>query len=80
VGLPGFILLILWLLFQGPVIDRMIMGGLPAGTTEGLETGPLQLILAEIKSISRGQVFGTPRNGRSRRPSVTCRSMPPPGG
>jgi phosphate transport system permease protein len=60
VGLPGFILLILWLLFQGPVIDRMIMGGLPAGTTEGLETGPLQLILAEIKSISRGQVFGTP--------------------
>lgn len=60
VGLPGFILLILWLLFQGPVIDRMIMGGLPAGTTEGLETGPLQLILAEIKSISRGQIFGTP--------------------
>jgi phosphate transport system permease protein len=60
VGLPGFILLILWLLFQGPVIDRMIMGGLPAGSTEGLETGPLQLILAEIKSISRGQIFGTP--------------------
>ncbi len=60
VGLPGFILLILWLLFQGPVIDRMIMAGLPAGTTEGLDTGALQLILAEIKSISRGQIFGTP--------------------
>ena len=60
VGLPGFILLLFWLLFQGPIIDRMIMGGLPAGTTEGLDTGPLQLILAEIKSISRGQIFGTP--------------------
>jgi phosphate transport system permease protein len=60
VGLPGFVLLILWLLFQGPVIDRMIMGGLPAGTTEGLDIGAVQLILAEIKSISRGQIFGTP--------------------
>jgi phosphate transport system permease protein len=60
IGLPGVVLLIFWLMFQGPVIDRMIMGGLPAGTVDGLDTGPLQLILAEIKSISRGQIFGTP--------------------
>ncbi|HMO08842.1 MAG TPA: phosphate ABC transporter permease subunit PstC [Paracoccaceae bacterium] len=60
VFLPGFVLMLLWLLFQGSVIDRLVMGSLPPGTTEGLETGPFQLLLAEIKSISRGQVFGQP--------------------
>ncbi|HEX9857201.1 MAG TPA: phosphate ABC transporter permease subunit PstC, partial [Paracoccaceae bacterium] len=58
--LPGFVFLLLWILFQGPVIDRMVMAGLPAGSTEGLDTGAINLVLAEIKSLSRGQIFGTP--------------------
>ena len=62
VFLPGFVVAILWLLFQGSVIDRMVMGALPPGTTEGLETGPYQLLLVEIKSIARGQVFGQPED------------------
>ena len=60
IGLPGFVLIILWLLFQGSVIDRMVMGGLPSGVLDGLDSGAVQLVLAEIKSIARGQAFGTP--------------------
>lgn len=36
------------------------MARLPDGTTDGLGTGQVQLILAEIKSISRGSIFGSP--------------------
>ncbi len=60
VGLPGFFLLILWLLLQGPVIDRSVMGGLPPGTLDGVEPGAVSLVLAEIKSIAAGQIFGDP--------------------
>ncbi|MGQ0564087.1 MAG: phosphate ABC transporter permease subunit PstC [Gemmobacter sp.] len=60
IGLPGFILIILWLLFQGPMIDRSVMAGLPAGSLDGLEPGAVSLVLAEIQSIARSQVFGTP--------------------
>jgi phosphate transport system permease protein len=60
IGLPGLILIILWLLMQGPIIESRVMGNLPAGTLDGLDAGAVQLILAEIKSIAAGQVFGTP--------------------
>ena len=57
---PVFVFLLVWLVVQGPVINRLIMAGLPTGTLDGLGTGAVQLILAEITSISRGTVFGTP--------------------
>jgi phosphate transport system permease protein len=60
VGLPGMALLLVWLVAQGPVIDRAVMAGLPAGSLAGLDAGETALVLAEIKSIARGQVFGTP--------------------
>lgn len=60
VALPGFVLLLLWIILQGPVVDRMVLAGLPAGTTEGLDAGAKALALTEIKSLARGQVFGTP--------------------
>jgi phosphate transport system permease protein len=60
VGLPGFVLILVWLTLQGSVIDRSVMAGLPAGSLDGLEPGAVSLILAEIQSIARGQVFGTP--------------------
>ncbi|MEI4262945.1 phosphate ABC transporter permease subunit PstC [Roseovarius sp. D0-M9] len=59
---PVFVFLLAWLVFQGPVIDRIVMASLPSGTLDGLGTGEVQLILAEIKSISRGTVFGTPED------------------
>src|SRR6056297_1153783 len=60
VAVPVLVLLLVWLVLQGAVIDRLTMAGLPEGTLEGLDTGAVQLILAEIKSISGGRIFGTP--------------------
>jgi len=60
VGLPVLVLLIVWLLAQGPVIDRMVMNGLPPGVLDGMDGGQRQLVLTEISSVARGQVFGEP--------------------
>ena len=59
---PVFVLTIVWLTLQGSVVDNIVMGGLPNGVVDGLGTGQRQLILAEIRSLSRGQTFGTPED------------------
>ncbi|HRO13778.1 MAG TPA: phosphate ABC transporter permease subunit PstC [Paracoccus sp. (in: a-proteobacteria)] len=60
IAVPAAILILLWLILQGPVIDRLVMGGLPAGTVEAMDGGARQLTLAEIHSIAGGRIFGTP--------------------
>lgn len=60
VFVPAFLFLLVWILFQGSVVEGVVMGRLPPGTLDGLETGAVQLILAEIKSLAGGRVFGTP--------------------
>jgi phosphate transport system permease protein len=60
VGLPGLIVILGWLMLQPTIIEGSVMAGLPAGSLDGLDTGGVSLILAEIKSLSVGQVFGTP--------------------
>lgn len=59
---PVLTVILFWLVLEGPVVDRMVMSGLPDGATEGQGAGAVQLVLAEIKSISRGQIFGTPED------------------
>ncbi len=56
---PALVLILLWLLLQGPVIDVLLKSGI-ADQLDGLGSGAVQLIVAEIKSIARGVVFGTP--------------------
>jgi len=58
VFVPAFVFVLVWLVFQGTVIDRMVMSGLPPLEVQGLDKGAAQLILAEIKSISGGRIFG----------------------
>ena len=60
IAVPAAILILLWLILQGPVIDRLVMGGLPAGTVEAMDGGVRQLTLAEIHSIAGGRIFGNP--------------------
>jgi len=60
VGIPSFLLVLLWLLFQGPVIDWLLLGSLPPERVEGLDRGQLDLLISEIKSIAAGNVFGEP--------------------
>ena len=62
VGLPGLIVILFWLSLQPMVVERSVMSGLPAGALDGLDKGAVSLVLAEIKSISVGQVFGTPED------------------
>jgi len=59
---PVLTVLLLWLGFEGPVINRMILASLPAEELEGLGSGAIQLISAEIRSIAGGRIFGTPED------------------
>ena len=60
VGLPGLLLLIIWMIVQGPVTENMMMSGLPDGSLDGLDPGQIALIRSEILQISNGTIFGTP--------------------
>lgn len=59
-AIPAVVVVLFWLILQGPIIDWLVMSGLPAGTLDGLSKGARQLTLAEIKSIAGGRIFGTP--------------------
>ncbi|HEX5600213.1 MAG TPA: phosphate ABC transporter permease family protein, partial [Hyphomicrobiaceae bacterium] len=58
VGIPATLLLLVWLLVQGPVLDRLIMASLPDEVVAGKGVGELSLILSQIKSVADGTSFG----------------------
>lgn len=60
IGIPSLLLVLIWLLFQGTVIDNLLLMTLPEGRLEGLRPAEVDLILAEIKSIAAGNIFGEP--------------------
>ncbi len=60
VGIPSILLVLIWLVLQGPVIDTLLLWSLPPGTTDGRDAGQINLLLSEIKSIAAGNVFGEP--------------------
>lgn len=60
VGIPSIILVLVWLLLQGTVIDNLLLASLPRGTTDGMSSGQINLLLSEIKSVAAGNVFGEP--------------------
>lgn len=57
---PAIIVMLLWLALQRPVVDMLVISGLPDDLLEGLDSGAVQLIRAEITSIASGRIFGTP--------------------
>ena len=59
-GLPSFILVLLWLVFQGPVVDGLLVSSLPAERIAGLDSAQIDLLVSEIKAVARGRVFGEP--------------------
>ncbi len=60
VGIPAFLLVLLWLLFQGPVIDGLMIASLPGERVADLDESQIALLLSEIKSVSRGNIFSEP--------------------
>ncbi len=57
VGLPAFILVLLWLLFQDSVVDALLIASLPP---ELKQSTPVDLLLGQIKSLAAGNIFGEP--------------------
>ena len=60
VGIPALILVLLWLLFQDPVIDRLMLSSLPSSLTEGASASRMSLYLSEIRNVASGRIFGEP--------------------
>ncbi|WP_458791945.1 phosphate ABC transporter permease subunit PstC [Yoonia sp. MH D7] len=57
---PVLVIILLWLILQGAVVNTLVMSSLPDGTLNGLGKGQIDLILAEIQSIAGGRIFGEP--------------------
>jgi phosphate transport system permease protein len=53
---------LVWLGLEGAVIHAVLMASLPEGVLDGLGSGQIQLIGAEIRSIAGGRIFGTPED------------------
>ncbi len=60
-GLPPFLLVVIWLLFQGPIVDTLLLASLPADKAANLDKGAVDLLISEIKSVSKGNIFGEPK-------------------
>ncbi|WP_436642381.1 phosphate ABC transporter permease subunit PstC [Microbaculum sp. FT89] len=60
IGVPAFILVLLWLLLQGPLIDAMLLSSLPAGYVDTDTGSKATLVLSEIKNVAAGRLFGEP--------------------
>jgi phosphate transport system permease protein len=60
VGLPALLLLLIWTALQGTVVERLLVGTLPAEITAAASPSQINLLLAEIKNLAAGVVFGEP--------------------
>jgi phosphate transport system permease protein len=54
------VLCLVWLLVQGPVIDRIVLAGLPASFTAGASGADLDLLISEIRNVAAGLLFKEP--------------------
>ncbi|WP_416899708.1 MAG: phosphate ABC transporter permease subunit PstC [Minwuia sp.] len=60
VGIPAFLLVIIWLAAQGPVIDQLLLASMPDDFMAGKGQGEIDLIVSEVKSVADGRIFGEP--------------------
>ena len=59
-GLPAIALLLIWLLAQSAVIDRLLLASLPDEMTANATSAQIGLLVATIKNAAAGIVFGEP--------------------
>ena len=60
VSIPALILLLFWLVVQDSVIDYLVVSRFADEHFSQLGEGEKQLILAEIRSVANGRLFGEP--------------------
>jgi len=56
IGLPALIVLAIWLILQPQIVDGLVMGGLPAGMTDGLSASEYGLLLNDIRNVATGNI------------------------
>lgn len=61
VGLPPLLLVFVWLLFRGAIFDALVWQSLPDSIAAGTDAFQRRMILAEVKNVSAGIAFVTPR-------------------
>lgn len=57
-GVPAFIFLIVWLVAQNSVIDRLVVANFPGSET--LEPARQSLLISEIRQVASGTIFEEP--------------------
>ncbi|HHN67161.1 MAG TPA: phosphate ABC transporter permease subunit PstC [Thermopetrobacter sp.] len=61
VGIPSLLLVLVWLLAQGPVIDRLLLQTLPEQALAGLSDAQIRVLLSKIHTLAAGHALpGTP--------------------
>lgn len=60
VGLPALLLLLIWVSFQGTVLDTLLVGSLPDGLTAGKSPAEIALVVSEVKNVAAGRMFSEP--------------------
>lgn len=60
IAIPCLLFILLWLMSGDYIAQTIMMASLPASAFPPGDVGAKSLVLSEIISISRGQVFGTP--------------------
>ncbi|ADZ71701.1 phosphate ABC transporter permease subunit PstC [Polymorphum gilvum] len=58
-GVPALIIVLMWLLFQGAAVDRIILNSLGTEVTS-LDAAQQALLLSEIKQVAAGRIFREP--------------------
>jgi phosphate transport system permease protein len=59
-GLPAFVIFVAGVLFQGSLVDWLVLGSLPAEMTDDISPAERNLLLSSIRNAARGTTFGTP--------------------
>ncbi|EHK52620.1 phosphate ABC transporter permease subunit PstC [Allomesorhizobium alhagi] len=57
-GVPAFVFLLLWLLFQNSVIDMLVIGSYPGA--DNLSGPEKNLLISEIRQVAAGNIFREP--------------------
>ena len=60
VGIPAFVLVLLWVSLQGTVVNGLVVSSLPDSLTAGATDAEVQLLLSEIRNVAAGMIFSEP--------------------
>ncbi len=60
VGVPALVLVLLWLLFQDAIVQRLVVASLPASMTESASPSQISLWVSEIRNVASGRIFAEP--------------------